>query len=247
MMNENIEELKDLFTNIKKKGWIKSKGKGNSAIGRTFEYLLNKEEDSFEIPDFAGIELKTTRKVTNQNIGLFNANPDGTYLFEAERIRMNYGYPSECKRFKIFCTSIYAHQIHLIKQNNFEIKVNYKEEKVVLHISKPNLVVDDTTFWSFDLLKEKLERKLNYLALVEAKYMVIDSIEYFKYEKMTIYKNVNFNSFINLIDNGKVGVSFKMSAFKSGARYGQVHNHGTGFTILSDFLPDMYSAVEKVD
>ena len=45
-MNENYEELKELFNKIKRKGWIKAHRTGNTGIGKTFEDLLDKKEDN---------------------------------------------------------------------------------------------------------------------------------------------------------------------------------------------------------
>ncbi|MEG0994432.1 MAG: hypothetical protein RSE91_00460, partial [Bacilli bacterium] len=41
-MNNNIIELKSIFENIKKQGWIRSSRYGSTGIGKTFEDLLNK-------------------------------------------------------------------------------------------------------------------------------------------------------------------------------------------------------------
>ena len=43
-MNENYEELKELFNKIKRKGWIKAHRTGNTGIGKTFEDLLDKKK-----------------------------------------------------------------------------------------------------------------------------------------------------------------------------------------------------------
>ena len=58
-INESIMNLKEKFEEIKKQGYIKgqvNKSKGNS--GLTFERLIGKENDEFQIADYNGIEIK---------------------------------------------------------------------------------------------------------------------------------------------------------------------------------------------
>lgn len=64
-MNEQISLLNKKFLEIKKMGWIKSKRKGHTGVGMTFEYLIGTNENNFEIPDFNGIEIKTKRNYSN--------------------------------------------------------------------------------------------------------------------------------------------------------------------------------------
>ena len=58
-MDKSIALLQQKFKEIKQKGYIKSVRRGSTGIGATFESLLGKPEESFEIPDFYGIEIKT--------------------------------------------------------------------------------------------------------------------------------------------------------------------------------------------
>lgn len=67
-----MNKLKNKFETIKKLGWIKSIRKGSTGIGATFEKLLGINENSFEIPDFDGIEIKTKRNYSNSFTSLFN-------------------------------------------------------------------------------------------------------------------------------------------------------------------------------
>ena len=61
-MKNNIEELKDLFYQVKCKGWIESDTNNLGSIGHTFEKLLNIETNELELPDFGEIEIKTKNK-----------------------------------------------------------------------------------------------------------------------------------------------------------------------------------------
>ena len=69
-------------------GWIESMRRGTTGIGYTFESLLGKPEESFPIPDYGTIEIKTRYRNGKRDITLFNATPDGDFLFAT---KMMYG------------------------------------------------------------------------------------------------------------------------------------------------------------
>lgn len=79
---KNILELNKKFKEIKNKGWIQSTINGNSSIGRTFETQIGNNENSLEIPDYKGIEIKTKISKKNIFITLFNCKPEGLYYKE---------------------------------------------------------------------------------------------------------------------------------------------------------------------
>jgi hypothetical protein len=95
-MQKNIEKLQKEFEKIRKKEYIKGVCNNYSAIGRTFENELNLPENTFSIPDYYGIEIKTRKAYSKSYITLFTAVPDGKKLFELERLKETYGYP--CKK-----------------------------------------------------------------------------------------------------------------------------------------------------
>lgn len=61
-MYDSFLLLKNKFESIKNKGWIKSLRRGSTGVGYTFESLLGKDEDSYSLPDFNGIEIKLIEK-----------------------------------------------------------------------------------------------------------------------------------------------------------------------------------------
>ena len=85
-MQEDIDSFKNIFLKIKKMGYVKSKRRGDTGIGYTFEELIDKPEENFPIPDYNSIEIKTCRKSSNKAIHLFSATPDGDFLFPVKRV-----------------------------------------------------------------------------------------------------------------------------------------------------------------
>lgn len=249
-MIEDILELKNNFEEIKSMGWIMSKRKGSTGVGYTFESLLNLQENSLEIPDYRSIEIKTQRTKSNSYVNLFNAAPDGDNLCEIERLRNNYGYPDKIlKNCKIINCDVFANRLkNLGSKYKTKLLVDWQNEKIRLIILDNCLQTVDTKIsWSFDLIKEKLFRKLNYLALVKADNKFVDGVEYFRYSELNIYKLKSFNKFIKLIDNGVVKITFKICVVRYGEKRGKTDNHGTSFSISRENLSKLYDNVEFID
>lgn len=242
-MDENIRLLERKFLEIKKRGYVKSVRKGPTGVGATFESLLNKNEESFEIPDFYDIEIKTKRSYSKSYITLFNAVPTGSSYYEVKRLRDNYGYPDpKYKTLKQLNTEVSSNNLTKVGLwYYFQIKVNREDEKIILLIYNWNKeLIDSNTYWDFDILKEKLERKLQVLALVKAWPNNIGDSEYFKYYKMSIYILKSFDQFIEAIENGKINIKFKIGSYHDEKRYGQVSAHGVGFAIKEEDLSNIF-------
>lgn len=242
--NNDIQNLINIFKAIKNKHWIKSLRSGTTGIGYTFETLIGKNEENFELPDYYSIEIKTKHKYSKGFITLFNANPDGELLFPIERIINNFGYPDkDFPEYKVFNVSINSNDLlYINKGYKMQLKVDRIKKKIILiAYNFYNKEIKTNISWSFEMLNEKIKRKNNYLALVIADSKKIDNIEYFKYENIFFYKIKTFEDFINLIEKGIIRITFKISIFKSGKRKGQIHNHGTGFDININDISKLYN------
>jgi len=241
-----MNKLKNKFEAIKKLGWIKSIRKGSTGIGATFEKLLGVNENSFEIPDFNGIEIKTKRNYSNSFTSLFNYSPEGKYSYEIEKIKDKYGYPDKIiKNYKVLNKSFYCNTKIRVSNYYFILKVNRKSKKIILNIIDlyGNLLENDI-YWDFDEIKEKLNRKLHFLAFVNASRKIVNNDEYFKYYKMDLYELKNFETFITLFEKGIIRITFKMSIFRDGTKIGQLHNHGTSFDIKEEDLSKLFNRID---
>lgn len=234
-MDENIYKLKALFDGIKQRGWIESHRKGYTGIGKTFEDLIDKDEENFEIPDFEGIEIKTKRKYTSHTyITLINYTPESKFMDETQRLKDNYGYPdSILKNKKVLNQSVFVNRRAWIGTTyQFELKIDIEKRKIYLYVFDVNgSLIEKESFWSLDILEEKLTRKMNTLALINADSKMMNNKEYLKYSTITFYKFRGVDTFIDLLEKGKIRVSFKIGVFRQGKRFGQAHDHGTSFEI----------------
>lgn len=183
--------------------WIKSQYNGTGGIGITFEKKLNIETNTLEIPDFEGVEIKTKLINSKSYISLFNATPD-SYLFEIKRIHQSYGYPDKKERqYNVFNMSFYTNTKIYIGNNLYGIiNVDRKKQQIILMISDRNgNLVDSDCRWSFELLAQKLSRKLKYLFLVHGDKKMKNNETYYKYLDYGCFVLKDFNHFIRCIEN----------------------------------------------
>ena len=231
-MNKN--KILKRFREIKKMGWVASKNNDLSGIGSTLENLFGIEQNSLEIPDLINFELKSHDLNSKFSITLFSATPDGDYLFEVERLKNTYGYPDkDMKEFKILNFETSANQLNNLGSNFKQtIRINRQKEVVKLHILTNNLeLIDNEVSWSFKMLKEKFERKLRYLVLIDAQKKYENKTIYFKYENINFYESYSFDKFIELLEQGIIKIIFKIGVYKKGEKRGKIHNRGVVFTI----------------
>ena len=233
-MDENFKDLYKKFIKIEKKGWVESKRSGTTGIGYTFDELLGKKEDDFPIPDFKGIEIKTMRRYSKRKIHLLNITPDGDFLFPIKRILDILGYPDKnYPEYKVLYLDLNAKEFTSIGYyKKAKLFVNREKEKVdviALNSNGKNLEVNIS--WSFQLLRERLNLKLKYLAIVVADSKFLDGKEYFHYNDIKLYKLKSFEDFISLIEKGDIVINFKIGINKSENKLGHIHDSGTDFCI----------------
>ena len=169
-MIESIKYLKKLFYEIKNKGWIESETNNLGSIGHTFEKLLGIQTNELEFPDFDGIEIKTKNKYSSSYTTLFCCTPTGPHFHEVERLKDLYGYPdSKLKECNVLNTSVYSKYKNKVGLNYyFELKVDKEKQKIFLLIfNDKKELIENIVYWDFDVLEEKLYRKLKYLAYIK--------------------------------------------------------------------------------
>ena len=86
MITKELYNLKQEFEKIKKMGYVKSTRSGFTGIGKTFEDLIGKNEDTLETPDYHGIEIKTKKSYSKSYTTLFNATPKDIWWYVKMKI-----------------------------------------------------------------------------------------------------------------------------------------------------------------
>lgn len=239
------KELFEKFLKIKKMGWIKGQKNNYGSAGIILEKLLNSSWTNFEIPDYNGIEIKTRSSSREKYITLFSAVPD-SFLFEIKRLVEEYGYPNfQYPQFNVFNLDVYSYKYKKSNSNYyFKLAVDDINENVVLNIYNQKFeLIDNNMKWSFEVLKEKLFRKLSKLAFVEIKKKYKGKQIYFKYETIDFFKLTSFEKFIELIKKGKIRLVFKIGIYKDEKRLGKMYDHGSAFSIRKDNLEDLFEKI----
>lgn len=239
---ESMLELLGLFMRVSNKGWQKSNRSNNTGIGKTFEDLIGKEEDNDNAPDFKGIEIKTHRINSSSYTSLFTASPDGPGQSENTRLRETYGKIDEESGLKTLHSSIFANRMtSFFNIYYFQIEVNRNDRKIYLLIFDSNKnLIEKITYWEFDSLENKLQKKLKNLAYVDGESKIVNGEEYFKYEKIAFYKFKDFSKFLDLVEDGTIMLDIRIGVYQSGTNRGKTHDHGTGFRIKESDLDKLY-------
>jgi len=247
-MEKNFFQLTTKFLEIKKLGYIKSTRSGTTGLGKTFEDLLKKKEDTLGIPDFLGIEIKTKLDFSNSYTCLFHSTPQMGNESAIKYLVLKYGYPDQIlKNKKVFQNSVYANHLRKIGTKFlFILSVDKENEKIYLKVLDTNLrVLESNIYWSFARLKEQLSIKLKYLALVKAKKRTFNSINYYYYYDISYFQLKTFEDFLDLIEKEIIRVTFHIGVFRSSSRKGEIHDHGTSFEIQERNLDKLFDHFMK--
>lgn len=240
---DNFFDLHMKLVAIRNLGWIKCDNNNINVAGITLERLIGKETENFPIADYKGIEIKTRLKNGRSRITLFSSVPD-SFLFENKRLVNLYGYPDkDFPQFKVINCTVYSNSLTYIGNNHYlGLYVDRVKKKVFLNVFRgPFQLIDNTSSWSFDLLEEKINLKLKYLCYVNFEKLWYKNNLYVKYLADQYYILKDITTFLNLIEKGKIGICIRLGIYKSGKKFGQLHDHGTGFDILENDLSLLFN------
>lgn len=234
---DTTQRLLEIFQEIKEAGWHESRRKGNTGIGKTFEDLLDKEEDNLAEPDLFDIEVKTHDEDSNSMITLFTkspTNPRGANKY----LRENYGALNE-DGIRTLHQTVSAKQ----KTNSqlfdfdFSIEVDRSSRRVNICVfNKLGELIDNHIFWSFEDLQKQLEKKLKKIALVSGNKKEESGKVYYKYNQVQLVTGLNIDNLILAIENGDLKIDIRIGVYRTGSKMGQTHDHGTGFRISDSNL-----------
>ena len=126
----------------------------------------------------------------------------------------------------------------------FKLDVDYNEEKIYLCVYDGNgVLLERESFVYFKTLYDHLYLKLNRLALVYASKKIIDDEVYFRYYRIGIYKIKSFETFLNLLYEGKIGVSLIARISKSGVDVGRYRNKNLVFKIKKNDINLLFDEI----
>lgn len=239
---ETLDEFRTKYNLVKAKGFIRSTRRGPTGIGKTFEDAMQKKEDNSPLPDFGPIEGKSQRKLSDAFITLFTlapTEPEGAN----QMLLKKYGRPNlrHPERNNLH-SSMFTHFNRTYNRWGFKIYPNDREGRLYLQVK--NLETDsmeDTAIWyDYEIMKEKVETKLNILAFVMADEEKRNGWPYFKYTHCIMYYKCKFETFLDLIKDNKIMFDLRMGVYGPGKSFGKPHDHGSGFRIKRGSLKSAF-------
>ena len=250
MSTENIDainELNNKFIQIKNLGFVEGvnqKSKGNAGI--TFEKLLGKENDNFQVADFKGIEIKVQNQYNSKILRFFSLVPSNSFGIQLKRLRNSYGTEDNIfkgiKNLQSFTST--TEKTKLQCGYKFQLELDYLEEKLYLLVfNQNNQLVEKNIYWDFDDLIKIVERKLNILAIVNFKRKISNNKIHFHYTTINYYKAKSTIVFFKLIEMGKIKINFDLGIYRSGAKIGKEHDNGIFFYLNNDDFYQLYNKI----
>lgn len=241
-------QLKKEFEKINNLGWIKSQSHGAGNAGITFENLIGKERENFQIADYEGIEIKTSieNSLTRNYITLFSSAPNGKYLHETHRLLKTYGQSyNDYHLFDKFYARISGKKARMINGYFMKVKVGYIEKRLILEIYDKNFnLIDNESYWDFATIEKILSNKMKLLAYITVERKYENRKVYFHYKRINFYQSRDFYEFLKLIEEGIIQICFKVGVYKSGKKIGNIYDHGTGFEISKKNLLRLYNKID---
>ncbi len=252
-----IEKLKE----IAQRGFIPNARSGNhGGIGNTLEDLLGIEENNLPMPNAAEWELKTQRLKTSALNTLFHMEPSPRAIkFVPSILLPKYGWKHKEAGKKYPKTEMSFRQtIHGNSRSDrgFRVEINRRSKKVLISFDSNAVTekheewlksvkervgstkeLDPQPYWGFEDLKHKIGSKLHNCFFVQAEVKRIDGKEHYRYCKVQMLQSLNFDGFLNELEEGNVLVDFD-------ARTG--HNHGTKFRLRRSKYPSLYKKSKMI-
>jgi len=221
MAIESFDEFVSRLREISRRGYIETHRAGNTGIGKTLEDLLGIEENNVPGPDAVGVELKSTRRGSNNLTTLFTKEPprDQRTLWNQELVR-RLGYEDSKARQALKVT------IGTEEPNNRGFYLDYDDDTVeVVHEGYGNCAT-----YPLSLLRDVFERKLPELVLVIADTETRDGREHFWYSKGYHLDGFDGDAFMGLMRDGVITLDLRMHVKANG----NIRNRGTAWRILDE-------------
>jgi len=218
---ETFEEFVERLREIKRQGYVETHRAGNTGIGKTLEDLLGIEENNVPGPDAVGVELKSTRRSSNNLTTLFTKEPprDKRRLWNQDLLR-ELGYVDGKGRQALKVT------IEPDSPNNQGFFLDYDESSV--SVSHEEYGVCAT--YPLGFLRETFERKLPELVMVFADVKAVDGREHFWYNEAYHLEGFDGDRFLELMRDGVITLDIRMHIKESG----NIRNRGTAWRIMNE-------------
>lgn len=246
----NNDKIKEAFFKVKACGWVESRRRNNTGIGKTFEDYVGVVENNLDEPDLFGYEIKSHRSESSSYVTLFTKSPSYPPNGANAYLKDNFGelYPNST--YKKLHTSMFANSYNSYKDiYSFRLINERSEEKIYIRVydyQTKNLLSKDV-FYTYSDLQQIMKKKLNNLLFVKAQRRFnSNNKEEFFFDAAEIYTEPSITNFLQMLDDGEIMYDIRMGAYQSGANKGKPHDHGSGFRIKEQNIIKLYSNKEVI-
>lgn len=245
-MKENILDLKNKIENSILNYYIKLPNNKFTNVGILFEKKLGLESNSFSVADINGIELKVLKKDSIFPITLFNCTCDGPNFFELNRLVNSFGVLDYTYNTKILYIDLYCNKYSSWGKNlKMKLQIDYKKEMIYIIVAHSNgKIIEKRAYWNFSTLEQLLNRKLKVVCLCSYVIRYANNSRYCKFCNYEFIQFINFEKFLNSLENGYIFVGIKYGIYKRGPKEGKSYNHGTAFRIKKNALFEIFEHFE---
>ena len=230
-MEMDLEDVRIRLSDIKKKGYVKTRRQGPTGIGKTLETLLGIEENNISAPDLGRIELKAHRENHTGLITLFTFNKNVWKMKQLDAIR-KYGSEDREGRLGLYYTMG-------LKPNSAGLFLSVEDTSISVRHTDGNVIA----IWELEEIEKRFEDKVENVLLVKASVEERDGVEYFYFNRARLLSGGVTQSILkNQFENEQLLLDLRLHDAGTKAR-----NHGTGFRINEGDLENFYQKVEEVE
>ncbi len=224
------KELLAKIQAIHNQGFLKSITAGDPGVGDTLENALGISRNNLKIPDYKGIELKSTRLTRNGSsrattrTTLFTKVPDFGYTYR--EIVEHYGKIQVPRNTTIARLQLYDTCL-VSRPNAYDLQLQVDVQNNQLNLMHMQKRLEFVSAWYLQKLKETLLTKHRETFWVKAVSENRDGWEFFRYDRIIHTKKPNASLLAPLLESDKItvdllahitdgkwkdhGVSFKMN------------------------------------
>ena len=230
-----IETFRRDFQRIKEMGFVRSNRAHNTGVGKTFEDLIGVPENNFQLVDYMDfLELKSQRDYTGSMLTLFTKSPDFPQNANTH-LRDTYGTQDEENPSlkKLHTTASGSRYNSVYDRFGLKLECDNSVNKIFLRFKNlnNNTVLPDNIHYNYATLRHIVEQKCQNIAYINAETRIVEGHEQFKYNSAVLLTGLSFDRFINLVNQGLILYDIRIGSYKSGANFGKIHDHGSGFRV----------------
>lgn len=248
-MRNDKDYIIEKFHQVEALGFVRSRRRHNTGIGKTFEDYVGVVENNLDEPDLAGFEIKTHREESQSYVTLFTKSPN----FPARAnnyLKNTFGTPyDDNPELRNLHTSMFASKYNTYKGRYSFRLINDRANRVLkigVYDMPSMKLIDNSVGYTYGCLEKVLKRKIKNLLYVTAETERQGGVEYFHFNGATIYTEPSLERFLDLVDKGLIMYDIRIGSYKSGKNYGRAHDHGSGFRIMEPNVRLLFAHMETV-